>query len=132
MVGISYNEPPYLTPREFTISVISISNIIGVIPHGLSIGLAIAAKYYIEENKLKNYSVEQQIDNFQDEILRFFSSYKNKPEDALQGFIDYVHMIYSDKIISGYPIQIAIQNCVDAGEHYDWYLNEAIKAGLIR
>ena len=131
ILEISYENPPYLTPREFTLSVIATSNIIGKIPYGFSIGLAIVAKHFITENNLNNYSIYDQVNMFTNDIKSFFSSYKNKPEDALEGLISYIHMEATGKFIIGGEIGLAIDNCISAGEHFEWYQAEAIKVGLL-
>ena len=131
MYDISYNNPPLLTPREFTISVLSISNVIGSIPYGLAIGLSVVVKHFLKEKNIADMDISSQVQLFSNEIRSYFSSYSSHPEDALEGLVSYVHMTATGRIVMGYEINLAIQNCVESGEHYEWYQNEAIRVKLL-
>ena len=115
---ISYNNPPYLTPRQFTISIASITNVLGDIPKGLAIALAVAAKYYLEETNLTNEHINDQVEKFTKEIDDYLSSFRNRMEDALYYVLIHWYNQATGESAIGGPINLANKNCVEDGQHY--------------
>ena len=57
---VSEQEPPALSNRQFAFAVTALSNEYKTVPHGGTIALAIAAKYFIEDAFKKGIQIEKE------------------------------------------------------------------------
>ena len=128
---VSEQEPPALSNRQFAFAVTALSNEYKIVPHGGTIALAIAAKYFIEDTFKKGIQTEKEaFDLFTKEIEIVFEATEGNPLAFLDQFLTHLYLVDGYINLNKVNISEKIQRIAEL--YFDWYVNEARKVGLVK